>query len=231
MPYLYNSVRANDLYANEIMKRVNKELAKPVNVLKFVEPMIQEAQNHLERSVEIMPDFYASWNNLGIIESRVYQNYDTALIYFKKVLDIKPDNQETYFYIGKAYEGMEIYDTALLYYGENLQLDPEAISTRSRMANIYYRRGEFQRAIELNQEIARIDPEESLPFVNIGNYYIFQGDTVGALPFYEKAVELGAPSKAAEFLNLYYFKEGDFQKSDYYKLKKQQAQRKEGIAQ
>jgi len=84
MPYLYNSFKGNDLYANEIMKSVNRELAKPVNVLKFVEPQIKIAISHWERAMEILPEASSPYRNLGIIYSRIYKDYDTASYYFNK---------------------------------------------------------------------------------------------------------------------------------------------------
>jgi tetratricopeptide (TPR) repeat protein len=103
-----------------------------------------------------------------------------------------------------------------MFYEKNIKLDPEAISTRSRLANLHYRTGSFQRAIELNEEITRIDPEESLPYVNIGNYYFLQRDTVSAVKYYEKAVTLGAPAVASQFLAKYYQDKGDFERAAYY---------------
>ena len=217
MPWLYNSVRANDLYANEIMKSVKWELAKPVNVLKFMEPSIQEAIHHWKRSVELLPSYYAAWNSLGVIQSRIYKNYDTALYYFNKSLEYKPDRPQTLFNVGQAYEGMQKYDTALIYYEKSLEFDPDAINTRSRMANIYYTLGSFRRAVEINYEIMKINPMESLPYINLGNYHIFQGDTVNAVRFYEEGVKLGAPAVASIFLSRYYAEKGDISKSDYYK--------------
>jgi len=217
MPYLYNSVKANDLYADAIMKIVNRELAKPVNVLKFVEPQVREAMNHWERSVEIMPDYQPAWNSLGIIHSRVYKNYDTAIYHFNRALALEPTKPQTWFNLGQAYEGMGRIDTAIFLYRENLKHDPESVSTRSRMANLLYRRGKFKEAIELNQEITQIDPDEPLPYVNIGNYYFFQGDTTGAISFYERAVELGAPAAASNFLSNYYMERGDTDKANYYR--------------
>jgi tetratricopeptide (TPR) repeat protein len=217
MPYLYNSVKANDLYANEIMEWVNKELSKPVNVTKFIEPQIQESIRHYERAVEILPEYWSAWNSLGIIQSRIYKNYDTALVLFRNALLIKPDHPQTWFNIGQAYEGMEMLDSAILFYQENIELDPVTVNTRSRLANLYFRRGEFRKAIELNQEIAEIDPNESLPYVNIGNYYYFQGDTIQAVSYYEKAVEMGAPAVAGQFLSNYYQQMGDLEKAAYYR--------------
>lgn len=217
MPYLYNSVKANDLYANEIMKSVNRELAKPVNVLKFIEPQVKEAIRHWERAIELQPDFLAAHRNLGIVYSRVYKDYDKALSYFNTVLEYQPDDPMTLFNMGMAYEGKKDFEKAVESLEQSLSLDPNAINTRSRLANIYYGLGEFRKAVELNQEIMNIAPSEALPYVNLGNYYIFQKDTLNGIRFYEKAVELGAPPDASMYLSNYYRMKGDAAKSEHYR--------------
>ncbi len=217
MPYLWDSFKANDQYADEIMKETNKELAKPVNVLKFLDPQIREAIMHWERASEIYPEYYSPYNNIGIVYSRVYKEYDTAITYFDQALQRKPDDPLVLFNIGMAYEGKGSYARALDYFQKSLDLDVEAINTRSRMANIYFGLGEFKKAIEMNQEIMKVAPAESLPYVNIGNYYIFQKDTLNGIRFYEKAVEMGAPPEASIFLSKYFITKGDVRKSNYYK--------------
>jgi hypothetical protein len=225
MKFLENSVKANDLYANEIMKVVNRELNKPVNVLKFVEPMIKEASAHWQKSVEIMPEYHSSWNNLGIIQSRIYKNYDSAIYLFRNADRYNPDDAQTLFNLGQAYEGKQMYDSAMRCYEKSLSLDSTAISTRSRMANLYYSMGDFRKAVEMNQEISRIAPEESLPFVNIGNYYFFQRDTLNALKYYERAVEIGAPAIVSNFLTRYYSTKGDATKAAYYQKKSEEREK------
>jgi tetratricopeptide (TPR) repeat protein len=217
MPYLYDSFKGNDLYANEIMKSVNRELAKPVNVLKFVDPQIKEAIGHWNRAIEILPDASSPYRNLGIIYSRIYKHYDTAIVFFNKTLQLEPDDAMTYFNLGMTYEGMKDYNKAIEYLQKSLDLDTTSINTRSRMANIYYGIGEFKKAIELNQDIMRISPNEALPYVNIGNYYIFQRDTVNGIKFYQKAVELNAPPDAANFLAKYFQMKGDVAKANFYR--------------
>ena len=226
MPYLYNSYKANDLYANEIMKNVNRELAKPVNVLKFVEPSVKEAMGHWERAIEILPDASSPYRNLGIIYSRIYKNYDTALVYFNKALLVEPDDPMILFNLGMTYEGKKDYLTAIEYLQKSLAIDSTSINTRSRMANIYYGMGEFRQAIMINQDIMRMAPKESLPYVNIGNYYIFQRDTLNGIRYYEKAVELGAPPDASNFLSKYYQLKGNTTKSNYYKKLAEELQNK-----
>jgi tetratricopeptide (TPR) repeat protein len=226
MPYLYDSFKGNDLYANEIMKSVNRELAKPVNVLKFVEPQVKEAISHWERAIEILPEAGSPYRNLGIVYSRVYKNYDTAIYYFNKTLEYEPHDPMTYFNLGMTYEGKGDYARAIDYLQISLGIDSSAISTRSRLANIYYGLGEFKEAVRLNQEIMRIDPDESLPYVNMGNYYIFQKDTVTGIKYYEKAVELNAPPEAAQFLARYYRMKGNMDKANFYARLSEELRRK-----
>lgn len=222
MPHLYNSFKGNDLYANEIMKSVNRELAKPVNVLKFVDPQIKKAISHWERAIEILPEASSPYRNLGIIYSRIYKKYDTAIVYFNKTLELEPDDPMTYFNLGMTYENKKEYAMALEYLQKSLDLDSSSINTRSRMANIYYGLGEFKRAVDLNQQIMQMNPQEALPYVNIGNYYIFQRDTLTGIRYYEKAVELGAPPDAARFLANYYKLKGNLEKANYFGRKAEQ---------
>ncbi len=226
MPYLYDSYKGNDLYANEIMKNVNRELAKPVNVLKFVDPLVKEAIGHWERAIEILPDASSPYRNLGIIYSRIYKNYDTALFYFNKALKVEPDDPMILFNLGMTYEGKKDYLRAIDYLQKSLAMDSTSVNTRSRLANIYYGMGEFKEAVKMNQDIMRIAPKESLPYVNIGNYYIFQKDTLNGIRYYEKAVELGAPPDASVFLSKYYQMKGDVTKSNYYKKLAEELQKK-----
>jgi tetratricopeptide (TPR) repeat protein len=211
------------------MKSVNRELAKPVNVLKFLEPQVKEAISHWERAIEILPEASSPYRNLGIVYSRVYKNYDTAIYYFNETLKRQPDDPMTYFNLGMTYEGKGDFRTAVSYLQRSLELDSASVSTRSRLANIYYGMGEFKEAIRLNQEIMTMDPDEALPYVNIGNYYIFQKDTLTGIKYYEKAVELNAPPDAANWLSKYYRLKGDLTKSDYYFRKSEERRREMGL--
>jgi protein O-mannosyl-transferase len=229
MPYLYDSFKGNDLYANEIMKTVNRELAKPVNVLKFLDPQVKEAIGHWERAIEILPEASSPYRNLGIVYSRVYKNYDTAIVYFNKTLEREPDDPMTYFNLGMTYEGKKDFNQAITYFNKCLQLDSTSINARSRLANIYYGMGEFKVAIRLNQDIMRTDPEEALPYVNIGNYYIFQKDTLNGIRYYEKAIELNAPPDAANFLSKYYRMKGNAEKAGYYQRMTEELKKKSSL--
>ena len=208
------------------MKSVNRELAKPVNVLKFVEPQVKKAIFHWERAIEILPEASSPYRNLGIVYSRVYKNYDTAIYYFNKTLEYEPDDPMTYFNLGMTYESKGEYTRAIEFMQKSLAIDSSSVNTRSRMANIYYNLGEFKRAVELNQDIMRIAPKEALPYVNMGNYFIFQNDTLAGIRYYEKAIELGAPPDASIFLSNYYQMKGNLPKANYYRKLAEDLQKK-----
>jgi tetratricopeptide (TPR) repeat protein len=238
MPFLWDSFKGNDQYADAIMKNVNRELAKPVNVLKFIKPLVDEAILHQERASEICPIHPGPYNNLGMIYSRSLKNQDTAIVYFNKALacyplqeHIRVDNDMLpmiYFNLGMAYESKFEFDRAIGYYRQSLDIDSMAVNPRSKLANAYYMTGNFRKAVELNQQIMQMNPGEPLPYVNIGNYYIFQKDTLNGIRYYEKAVELGAPADASIFLSKYFASRGDLQKANHYQrianeIKKNQA--------
>ncbi len=249
MPHLENSVKANDLWAAEIMKKVNRELAKPVNPYHFIKRNIAAAEKRYNKALELDSSFYSAWLNLGSIYSKIHGNqarirymayskrgekekamkskdemidyFKKAHYYFNQALKYKPDyvNGLVYYDIANAYELQEIYDSAERYYKKAIAIDSNFIISRSKLANIYFRKGEFQKALDENKTIMIMEPEADVPYINMGNYYVMFGDTTTALRYYEKAIELGTRPEASIFLNRYYSSRGDKQKADYYKQK------------
>ncbi|RLD86802.1 MAG: hypothetical protein DRJ09_11405, partial [Bacteroidetes bacterium] len=244
MPFLENSVKANDLWAAEIIKKVNRELAKPVNPYHFIKRNIAAAEKRYNKALELDSTFYSAWLNLGSIYSKIHGNqarirymayskrgekekamkskdemidyFKKAHYYFNQALKYKPDhaNGLIYYDIANAYELQEIYDSAERYYKKAIAIDSNFIISRSKLANIYFRKGEFQKALDENKTIMIMEPEADVPYINMGNYYVMFGDTTTALRYYEKAIELGTRPEASIFLNRYYSSRGDKQKAD-----------------
>ncbi|MBU2649811.1 MAG: tetratricopeptide repeat protein [Bacteroidetes bacterium] len=220
--HLHNSVKANDLLADEIMRQVNRELSKPVDVTKFIKPSAERAAGFWKRALEIYPEHYSSWSNLGIAYNKIFKDYDQAMKYFKKAIEIKPDYGVALFNLGMVYENKGMRDSAMIMYEKCIELEPGIINPRSRLANLHFLKGDFRKALILNEEIIKLDPKETLPYLNFGNYYLSIGDTIKGIGFYEKAVEMGAPAQVSMFLNRYYRQKGDEEKAGFYfeKLRK-----------
>lgn len=234
MKFLDNSVKAHDLMGTTLMNRVEVELAKPVNVAKFLMPDIERAIGHFQRAVEIWPAHTSSWTNLGMIYNnpRIAEHLmasgqtDKALRFkrkavnsFKKAIELEPDHGKALFNLGLTYEYVGDVDSAAYYYERCIEANDEIINPRSRLADIRFMQGYEQEAIRLNMEIIRLDPEEALPYVSFGNYYIYKGDTAKAVQSYEEAAVRNARPEVFAFLSDYYENQGDMEKARQYRKK------------
>jgi tetratricopeptide (TPR) repeat protein len=232
MKFLDNSVKAHDLMGTTIMRNVEVELAKPVNVAKFLMPDIEKAIGHFERAVEIWPGHTSSWTNLGMIYNnpRIAEHLmasgqtnkamsfkRNAVNSFKKAIELEPEDGKSLFNLGLTYEYVGDTDSAAFYYERCIEANNEIINPRSRLADIRFMQGYEQEAIRLNMEIIRIDPEEALPYVSFGNYYIIKGDTAKAIQSYEEAALRNARPEVFAFLSDYYESQGDIEKSREYR--------------
>jgi tetratricopeptide (TPR) repeat protein len=243
MDYLENSVKAHDLMGTTLMRKIEIELSKPVNVAKFIMPDIRKAIGHFNRATEIYPAHASSWKNLGMIYNhpRIGEHLaaegDTAQFLhfkrsaiknFKRSLEFEPGDGKALFNLGYTYENVGEMDSAVYFYRECINSNPQIVNPRSRLANLMFMQGRMDEALELNKQIIRIDPNEALPYVNFGNYYMIIGDTTKAVANFEEAALRNARPEVFAFLSQYYREKGNSQKareySDRYNMAIQQLQ-------
>ncbi len=241
---LSNSVKANDLYANELMKQVNAELSKPVNPYKFILPLIERATIHYKQALTIDSTHWSSWNNLGLISSKIHasqsmlrsnslynkgdslkareefesgeKEFYRAIDLFKKALKFKPDFDAALFNIGYAFDQLQLTDSSIFYYRKSIEISPEAVNTRSRLANALFQHGQLEEAIRENMKITEIDPISELPYVNLGNYYYINGDTAEAMRYFAISFEKMPRPEVAKLLADYFAGQGDREKAAFY---------------
>lgn len=253
---LENSVKANAIYAHELMRRVNRELAKPVNAYKFIMGTIEKADKHYSRVIELDSTHYKAYNNLGILYSRIHGNqalmrvtshqkrnepdkvleetdnarkyFAKAVNYFHKAIKYNPDFASPYFNLGYSYDLQNKFDSAIIYYKKATEIDSGMISSMSKLANAYFRNGQPQSAIDVNKKIIEKYPESDQPYVNLGNYYIQFADTVRAMQNFEIAAKLGNRPEVSKLLSQYYSSIGDNNKANYYKNKAYEDEKKVG---
>ncbi len=251
MPKLWNSVKANNLYAHELIKKANIELAKPVNPYKFIIGMINKAEKHYQQAVTLDSSHASTWNNLGIIYSKIHgnqaklraqshlkrnkpekaeeerinaQNYfNTAIGYFHNAIYYNPAYGSAYFNLANAYDLQNKYDSSIVYFQKAAEVDGGEIFSMSRLANAYYLNNQPEKAVEENKKIIIAYPESDMPFINLGNYAFQSKDTVNALIYYKKAIALGTKPEVGELVSRYYASVGDKKSADYYLRKSYEA--------
>jgi len=231
MGRLDNSVKAHDLMGITLMRKLEVELAKPVNVAKFLMPDVNKALGHFKRATEIYPGHASSWKNMGMIYNhpRIAEHLvakgDTAefvkfkrsaISSFQRSLTLEPGDGKALFNLGLTYESVGEVDSAAYYYELCISNNPQIINPRSRLANMEFMRGNLEKAIRLNEEIMWIDSDEAIPYNNFGNYYMMSGDTLKAVSAFEDAASRNARPEVFAFLSQYFTEKGDMQKARFY---------------
>lgn len=247
MPVLWNSAKANQMFAQKQLELVNINLEKKVNIYRYLKDMIALAEKHFSRTVEIDSSMYSSWVGLGNIYSRIHGNqaklraysyanknemekaeeennnagkyFAKAHSYYEKALKYKPGFDEAIFNMGYTYELEGRFDSAVHYYEKGIEIQGERVNTLSKLANAYFLNNQFDKALTTNERIIQINPKTSIPYVNMGNYYIRFSDTLQGIKYYEKAADLGAQVEVYKFLAVYYQKHNNMAKFKYYRDK------------
>lgn len=247
MPLLENSVKANALYAHELMNKVNAELAKPVNPYKFIIGTINNADEHYQKVVKLDSSHYTSWNNLGIIYSKIHGNqaklrtqsllkrnkveeaekervnsdnyFKESIGYFKNAIKYNPEFGSAYFNLANAFELQNKYDSAIIYFKKAEEVDGGELVSMSRLANSYFRNLQIEEAVLQNEKIIKAFPQSDKPYINLGNYAFQNNDTVNGIKFFVKAVQLGTRPEVGKFLSGFYNSIGDKRSAEYYQKK------------
>jgi Tfp pilus assembly protein PilF len=251
MPKLWNSVKANNLYAHELLRKANNELAKPVDPYKFIIGLINNAEKHYQQVINLDSTHAVAWNNLGTIYSKIHgkqallrmksdikrgkpedakkeelnaqKYFHSATGYFHKAIRFNPKMGSAYFNLGNSYELQNNYDSSIVYFKKAAEVDGGEIVSMSRLANAYYLNNQPYKAVEQNRKIMSAFPKSDMPYINLGNYAIGAKDTLSAVKYFAKAVELGTKPQVGQLLSRYYSSKGNKKLSNYYLRKSNEA--------
>lgn len=200
--YLDKSAKANALIAGQMMQELNAKIFKG-QVPADINDQIDKIIAYYNRSIEIYPDYYSSYNNIGSVYFTVLAGsaknmgdtakavtlYRKGISYFKKAISMCPDYTEAFFNLAYSYEMINKYDSAIYFYRKNIALKPDNIRSLSNMANLYFNKYKnYDSAASINNRIIRIDSTSDTPYVNLGTYSLKRGDTTTAINYYETAI-------------------------------------------
>ena len=145
-------VSAHQLSVPESARREYEEAQK-----KLARPDIPAAIAHLEKAVQIAPQFAAAWNNLGTIAYQTRQ-YARAEAYFRKALDEDPDSFEALVNLGGVLINEHKLDDALAYNSTAVRRRPNDALANSQLGLTYAERGNLDLGQKYLEIAKRIDP-------------------------------------------------------------------------
>ncbi len=144
-------------------------------------------------------NFYAL-NYLGALYCQI-GNYDNAINYINKALQIYPD-AHAYYNLGLAYQGKKFFDKAISSYKKALNLDPNMADAWVNLGIIFFK-NEMQTddALKCFKEALRIKPNHTEAYNNLGIILRQKGQLEEATECYQKAIQLN-PEYPDVLLNL-----------------------------
>ena len=212
--HLDKSAKANFLYGLTLKNDVvtNKTYNK-----KAGQPKIRLMVKHFKRAIEIYPDYFQAWNQLGEIYMVVKDNYKMAHKLFKKAIDIEPELQKAYYNLGYLNFTNRKHQKAEKYFRKYLEFRPEHVGVHSMMSKIAFREDSLDKALRWNKKILDFQPDNAEAYFNMGNFLLQSGDTTKAVDHFETAANLN-PRNTQLNKNLYrhFKKKGNMKKANYY---------------
>jgi protein O-mannosyl-transferase len=142
--------------------------------------------------------------------------YGQAVEYYKRAIEVDPDNREAHNGLGRAYFELAMYDRALKSFQAVIRNgDPDYIHLHNNLGRIYSIQGKYEQAQREFEQVIELDQYHYQAHNNLGTVYFKQGDFAGAARYYAQALEL-KPSNISIRINLglAYFKMGDLVRAE-----------------
>lgn len=116
----------------------------------------------------------ASSNDL-IEEGKTYYNngeYDKAIEIFKKAVELYPNDDDNYYWLGRSYYQNEQYEEAINSLLKAIQLVPNSPEYWAMLGISYGINGQIEEAIKSLLKAAELNPDDSSNWYNLGYAYI-----------------------------------------------------------
>jgi hypothetical protein len=182
--YLDKSAQAHNLLASNLMKySFEKEYAKEVV------DMRNEAIAHYKRAVEIYPDFFNAWYDLGRAYM-IFNDLNNAYPCFLKVHEMDSTLSNATLNIAMIAEERNDIQTAIKYYERTIRINPYIKEGYANLSYLYFKANQLQASIEVNQKAIQYNNTWVEPYENIAKVYIAMGDTANAKFYVEQASRL-----------------------------------------
>ena len=122
--------------------------------------------------------------------------YDRAIAYFNKAIEINPKYADAYNNRGNAYAKKGQYDKAIADYNKAIEINPRFAAAYNNRGNAYMGNGQYDKAISDYNKAIEINPRDAFAYDNRGFVYMVKlGNKNKACSDWKRACELGDCSK------------------------------------
>lgn len=106
------------------------------------------------------------------------KNYDSAIVYFEKGLQLQKNNKTAYYKLGWCYNDREKYNDAINPLQQALALDPDYGQAKNELGYAYYKLSRYDEALGIFRQIMNKDSKDELSRYYAGFCYYYKNDQV-----------------------------------------------------
>jgi tetratricopeptide (TPR) repeat protein len=144
---------------------------------------------------------YESLEGIGSVYYKNLKDYDSALIYFERALQIKKDGT-LYYQLGWCYNDKERYKDAARVLKLAIQLHPDNDDALNELGYAYYKLAQYDAAIAQLSRVMKKDPENELSRYYAGLSFAKKGDQKNLKKMIEELTALNSTEYAEELKEL-----------------------------
>ena len=136
----------------------------------------------------------ASSNDL-LEEGKTYYNngeYDKAIEIFKKAVELNPDDDESWRWLGNSYSRNGQIEEAIKYYLKAAELNPDDSRNWFNLGILYSNNEQYKEAINSFLKVVELNPDDGYSWYGLGNSYIKNEQVEDAIKSLLKATELNS---------------------------------------
>ncbi len=129
------------------------------------------------------------------------EDYQKALVYLRRVVDIKPDDAAAHYNLGAVYRELRQWQEEIAALKQAIRIDPSYADAHHNLRVVYCKLGRYQEAIDTLQRAIRVQPDFAEAHYNLGIVYGDLDRYQEAIDAYKQAIRI-KPNYAVAHSNL-----------------------------
>lgn len=158
-----------------------------------------QAASAYKKALEIDPQSYTNWNELGYALMRM-DSVERAGRCYDKSFELNPQYIEPLLNFGQMLEHLAMYDLALKRFEHASEVAPDDFRPIINIGDVYLRQGKYAEAEKYYRQAKKMAPEEKEVYFKLGELFARMKKFISANQEFERGAYYGKPSAIA-YLN------------------------------
>ncbi len=147
------------------------------------------AQEHLQKALEINPEYSLAYVNLGEVYMDQEQ-FEQAIEYFKKAISLRPNYAASYHNLGFSYHNLGQVKEAEENYQKAIEIYPQYYQSNKNLAVLYLAQERYDEAMVRFKRALELQKNDYESYFGLGLSYLYQGEKTLAKEYFQKALEI-----------------------------------------